>query len=220
MPLMARTGLVLLALLAATTELSSFDQPLDPRSLSEAIDIGQSRFDNERSRFHALYRLRVARAPIDYIEVVTPFRRVALEAEVHTRAGQRLFGQREALAALGTDPSRVDIVVELTFHPLNTFVGVPNYTVVLQPTKEGPALLPQRTDRVPRFGQRLSGTSSLPYPYSANTAAPAGSQPMLGGSLVTAFDGQALEARGSYWVVVSDGRTELARAQLNFAALR
>src|SRR5215470_14962161 len=129
---MARTDVVVVAVLAAfTAAVSAFEPSLDPRSLADAIDLGQSRIDDVRSRFHAEYHIDVMQPPVDYIEVVTPFRRVALDAEAHTRAGERLYGQREALATLGDNPSRVDVVVELTFHPLNNYVGVPAFTVSL-----------------------------------------------------------------------------------------
>jgi len=215
---MARTSLLVIALFAATTGLVSFEQTLDPRSLSDAIDMGQSRVDDQRSRLHALYHTEVARAPVDYIEVVTPFRRVALEAEARTRAGERLFGQRQALATLGTDPSRVDIVIEMTFHPLNTFVGVPTYAVTLQAVVDAPPLLPRQTSHIPRFGARLS--SARPYPYSVATPPQRGSQPLLGGTIVATFDGLALDAQGSYFAVISDSGKELARARVDFAELR
>jgi hypothetical protein len=218
MPLVARTALFVICLFAATTSLVSFERTLDPRSLADAIDLGQSRIDDQRSRFHASYHVEVGRAPIDYIEVVTPFRRVALEAEARTRAGQRLFGQREALATLGTEPSRVDIVVEMTFHPLNNFIGVPDYAVTLRAMTDAPPLLPRQIRGIPRYGPRVSATR--PYPYSVETPIPKGSQPLLGGTIVATFDGLALEAQGSYWAVVSDSDKELARARVDFAKLR
>src|SRR4029453_2200687 len=127
---MARRDVVVVAVLAAfTAAVSAFEPSLDPRSLADAIDLGQSRIDDVRSRFHAAYHIEVMQPPVDYIEVVTPFRRIALDAEARTRAGERVYGQREALATLGDNPARVDVIVELTFHPLNNFVGVPSYTV-------------------------------------------------------------------------------------------
>ena len=44
---------------------------------------------------------------LDYVDVVTPFRRVVLAAEARLRAGERLFGQREALAVLDSAPEAV-----------------------------------------------------------------------------------------------------------------
>jgi hypothetical protein len=216
--LVARTVLFAISLFAATASLVSFERTLDPQRLSDAIDLGQSRIDDLRSRFHASYHVEVSRVPVDYVEIVTPFRRVALEAEARTRAGERLFGQREALAALGTDPSRVDIVVEMTFHPLNNFIGVPDYAVTLRAMVDAPPILPRQIGRIPRYGPRLSATR--PYPYSAGTPVSKGSQPLLGGTIVATFDGLALDAQGAYWAVVSDSDKELARARVDFAKLR
>jgi hypothetical protein len=216
---MARTDVVVVAILAAlTAAVSAFEPALDPRSLSEAIDLGQSRIDDVRSRFHAAYHIDVMQPPVDYIEVVTPFRRIALDAEARTRAGERLYGQREALATLGDNPSRLDIVVELTFHPLNNYVGVPAFTVALM-APGGKAIEPRTIGRVPRFGPRLSNTP-LPYPYVANSAAPQGSQPLLGGSIIATFDGAALEARGTYLTLIRDSGKDVAKATVDLARLR
>jgi hypothetical protein len=216
---MARTDVVVVAILAAlTAAVSAFEPALDPRSLSEAIDLGQSRIDDVRSRFHAAYHIDVMQPPVDYIEVVTPFRRIALDAEARTRAGERLYGQREALATLGDNPSRLDIVVELTFHPLNNYVGVPAFTVALM-APGGKAIEPRTIGRVPRFGPRLSNTP-LPYPYVANSAAPQGSQPLLGGSIIATFDGTALDARGTYLAVIRDSGKDVAKATVDLARLR
>jgi hypothetical protein len=215
---MARTGIVLAALLAFTAVGAAFEPSLDQQSLAEAIALGLSRIDDMRSRFHAAYRLEVIQPPVDYIEVVTPFRRVALDAEAHTRAGERLYGQREALATLGDTPSRVDLVVELTFHPLNNYVGMPDFDVALVPTG-GPALEPRSLKGIPRYGPRVSGTP-LPYAYAAGQSAAQASQPLLGGSVVATFDGTALDARGTYGIVIREGGKDVAKASVNFARLR
>jgi hypothetical protein len=216
---MARTGLFLIALVCASAGLGAVERTLDARSLSEAIDTGQSRIGAARARFHAAYHVVVTQSPVDYIEVVTPFRRVALDAEAHANAGDRLYGQREARAVLGDDPWRVDIVIELTFHPMNNFIGVPDYSVSLLSMPGGERILPGQVSRIPRFGPRLSGMP-LPYPYTVGPPAPNGSQPLLGGSLVATFDGQALDPQGTYPIVVSDAGKELARSRVDFAKLR
>jgi hypothetical protein len=216
---MGRTGIALAALLVAHVSLGAFDQALDPRSLAEAIEIGQSRIDDVRSRFHATYRIDVMQAPVDYIEVVTPFRRIALDAEAHTRAGERLYGQREALATLGDNPSRLDLIAELTFHPLNNYVGVPDFTVSLA-SAAGAVVTPRNLDRIPRFGPRVSGMP-LPYPYSGGTTgAPQGSQPLLGGSLIATFDGAALDPRGAYVMLIRESGKDVAKAPINLGRLR
>jgi hypothetical protein len=217
---MARTDvLAVVTVLAFTAGVRAFEPSLDPHSLVDAIDLGQSRIDDMRSRFHATYHIEVTQPPVDYVEVVTPFRRIALDAEAHTRAGERLYGQREALATLGDNPSRLDLVVELTFHPLNNYVGVPNFTVTLAPLGGGSAIEPRTINRVPRFGPRLSGLP-LPYPYVTGPPTSQGSQPLLGGSVVASFDGTTLDARGTYIVLIRDSGKDVAKATVDFGRLR
>ena len=214
---MGRTGLVLAALLISSAAAGAFEQALDPRSLADAIELGVSRIDDMRSRFHAVYRVEVMQPPVDTIDVVTPFRRIALDAEAHTRAGERLYGQREALAALGDNPSRVDIVVDLTFHPLNNYVGVPEFTVTLL-APGGARIEPAAISRAPRFGPRLS--TGLPYPYLTGGAGPQSGTALTGGLVVAGFDGRALDPNGTYVLLIREGAKDVAKASVNFGRLR
>lgn len=216
---MVRTGIALAALLACGATLGAFEPSLDPRSLTEALDLGQSRIDDVRSRFHAPYHLDVMQPPVDYIEIVTPFRRIALDAEAHTRAGLGLYGQREALATLGDNPSRVDVVTELTFHPLNNYLGVPALTVNLV-ASGGATIAAINTVRTPRFGPRVSGMPLANPAVVAGTVGPQRSQPLLGGSIVATFDGLTLDARGVYVIVVRDDGKDVAKATLDLGRLR
>jgi hypothetical protein len=198
----------------------AYDPSLDPREVSEAVAIGQSRIESARLRFHQPYRLPVNRVPIDHIDVVTPFRRVVLTAEAEVRAGNRLFGQREALAMLSGDGGRVQLFIEMTFHPLNTFVGVPAYVAVLIPAGSASApIAAANIDRIPRYGMRIDG---LP-PGAAAPTAPANPQraePVLGGTVVASFDSGPLSPNGVYDVVVSESGKESARVRLDLARLR
>lgn len=214
---MGRTGLLLASLLALGGAAAAFEPALDPRSLAEAIDLGQSRIDDMRSRFHMAYRVEVMRAPVDTIDVVTPFRRIALDAETRTRAGERLYGQREALGALGDNPARVDVVVELTFHPLNNYVGVPDFTVTLL-APGGARIDPSAISRAPRFGPRLS--SALPYPYLTGGAGPQNGTALTGGLVVASFDGRALDPNGTYVVLIRESGKDVAKASVDLGRLR
>lgn len=207
----------LACLLAAAVITSAFEPTLSPRAIDEAIAIGLTRVDAERARFHRPYRSEVNIAPVDWIDVVTPFRRVMLEAEARTRGGGRLFGQRDAYEALGTTPNRVSIVVELTFHPMNTFVGVPTYEVTLM--RGSASIAPLELERVPRFGPRVSGVP-LPYPWNGGVRLPGVAEPLTGGTLVAQFDGLLLVPDGAYDVTVSEPGRMLARARVNLGAVR
>ena len=205
-------------LLCASASADAVQVTLDRRAIEEAIFMGQSRLDAERNRFHLLYRLTVSRAPVDWIDVITPYHRVVLAAEARARIGDRTFGQREALAALGAAPNQVELLVELTFHPLNTFVGVPGYDVTLIGPQTA-RIRPRHVDRVPRFGPRTDSMApALPVPNS--TSILGGGQPMSGGIMLVQFNAADLDLNGRYDVVVADAGRELARAALDLAKMR
>jgi hypothetical protein len=215
---MGRTGLLLVFLAAPNVLVAAFDATLNPASLSDAILTGQTTSDSTRASFHAPYHFNVGVPPIDDIEVVTPFRRIVLDAESHARAGNRSYGQRLALETLGDDPSRVDIVAELTFHPLNTYLGVPDFVVTLVP-QAGDPIKARTIERLSRFGPKVGG-AVLPYPYTTGTPQTGGKQPLQGGMIVATFDGKALDAKGVYVVMVTGREGEPGKARVDFSKLR
>ncbi len=212
--------LVVIVALLGSTGVRAIELVLSQRALTEAIDIAQTRIDSIRTRFHQPYRVPVGRAPVDYLEVITPFRRIALAAEARARVGDRLFGQREARATLGDAPEQVDVLVELTFHPQNTFVGVPAYQIRLLPANAATRPVePRDISYVPRFGPRMD-SQSQPYPYPIAPPVGPGGQPLTGGTIVVRLDGRAVDPNGTYELFVLDAGKELARARLDFRALR
>src|SRR4051812_35452822 len=126
---MAQTGRCFLAATLLAGAAAAYDGTLDRRAIEEAMSIGNSRVESVRLRFHQPYRLAVGRAPVDYIDVITPFRRVEIESETRARAGTRSLSQGEALSLLAANPEQIDFFVELTLHPMNTYVGLPDYRV-------------------------------------------------------------------------------------------
>ena len=214
---------ILCGVILATGAVSGFERSLDLPLINAATAIGESRVESVRTQYHRPYHLLVARAPIDYIDVVTPFRRIVLIAEDRARIGNRPLGQRETLAAAGDRVNLVEFVIELTFHPLNAYVSVPLYEVELaapQPTTPPrPArILPVQVNRTPRFGARVDGTPPLAPNIPLNV--PGGSEPMLGGTVIAGFDALGLEPAGVYEVVVKDQGKELARVRVNLGSLR
>ena len=203
---------------------NAFDAALDPLAIQEALAIGQSRIVQEHDRFHRAYRVTIGKAPVDWVEVVTPFRRIVLEAEAKAAAGDRRFGQRQAIEIVAASRHQIDIYVELSFHPLNTFVGVPEYEVTLTRTGEAITRAPLAIERIPRFGPRVSGA---PLPVPTGPVVPGGSQPMLGGTVIAHFDAAGLDATSAYDVVIREvaekgtrPASELARARVDLASMR
>ena len=214
---MSVVGRVVPLVVATVVSVAAFDRAPDPRTIEQALSIGLSRIDADRAGFHRPYRLEVNRSPVDWVDIVTPFRRIVLEAEARTRNGARLYGQREAVETLAAAPDRVDAIVELTFHPLNTFIGVPGYDVRLVTGRD--VIAARETERIPRFGPRL-GVSPLPYPWIGSARVPRGGEPLLGGVIVAQFDGRLLAPDGGYDVVIEESGKELARARVELGRLR
>ena len=220
---MHRVVPVLLCVFGAAIGSSAIELALEPRTILEALDIGQTSIERTRTRFHADYRFVVGRAPVDFIEIVSPFRRLVIAAETGARLGRRMFGQRDALKALEPDPERVEVYVDLTFHPLNTYVGVPGYDVMLKAAQPGaPPLVPANIDRIPRFGPRVDGQPVYrPVPYAIPPRAPGGSEPLSGGTVIAQFDGRRLNPKGTYDAIVMDEkRKELASVRVDLLRLR
>ena len=213
-----RTVLAWALIAAWAADLGAFDVTLSPRALQEAIDIGQSPIESVRGAHHQPYRIQVARPPVDYIEVITPFRRITLAAERQRRAGNRLFGQREALAALGTSPQLVTLMVELTFHPQNRYLGVPPYDVRLVARRAAIETVEIASlDRIPRFGPRMPG---LPVAVEGSPSGIGAGQPVLGGSLQVTLDGGRVDPRGVYDLLIVEDRAVVADATIDFGTLR
>jgi hypothetical protein len=203
--------------LLATALPRSAQRTLSLSELDEAIRIGQTRIAADRVRFHVPYRIVVGQAPVDYVDVITPFRRVVLAAEHSAQAGERSFGQRQALQLLTDADGRFDAVIEFTFHPLNTFIGMPTYDVVLM--RGLTRLLPANIDRQSRFGARVEGLPPpIPIPAGQITGAP--SQPILGGSVTARFQGDDIDANGTMELVVGEQGKDLARVKVDLSRLR
>ena len=81
------------------------------------------------------------------------------------------------------------------------------------------ALLLAQALLIPRFGPRMD--SAVPvYPYPNTLPVAPGSQPLTGGMIVARLDGRVLDPNGLYDLVVLERGNELARARVDFRALR
>ena len=207
---------VLLLFIAAALPRAA-QRTLSLSEVEEALRTGQTRIAADRTRFHTAYRVIVGQPPVDYVEVVTPFRRVVLAAEQRAQVGDRSFGQRQALQLLTEADGQFDFAVDVTFHPLNTFVGMPAYDVVLM--KGAARVAPASLDRQPRFGARVEGLPP-PIPIPAGQIPGGGSQPVTGGTVTARFKGQEIDPDRSMDLVVSEGDRELVRVPIDLGRLR
>ncbi len=199
----------------------AYTQRLDNEAIREAIAIGHTAFDGDRRAFHQAYRIVVSRPPLDFVDVITPFRRVELAAEERARQGDHRFGQRQALELLSPSPTQVTLRIEFTFHPLNAYVLAPEYDAVLV-AKGRPGIRPVSQDRIPRFGTRTDDV--LPPSVQSGGIAPlsrgARQPPMLGATLMASFDGETIDPRGVYDLLVTERGKDLGRAVIDLGRLR
>jgi hypothetical protein len=122
------------------------------------------------------------------------------------------------MAMLAEAPAQIDVLVEMSFHPQNTFVGMPLYQAAFL-AADGEVIPPRQIARYPRFGPRPeSSTPALP----AADAMPVlgDGQPILGGTIVAAFDGRLLNVAGRQDLVVLDGTNELTRVAIELGKMR
>lgn len=213
-----RLGLTAFAVLSAGAAAAAVQTPLTPRLVDEGLVLGKSAVERTHTAFHAPYRLTVARPPVDFIEVITPFRRVVLLTEQRVRSGERGFGLRQAMDDPDVQAGELELRVELTFHPLNTYVAVPAYDVALAGAT-GPAVEPRTFSRTPRYGPRFEGPP-LVTPVPAFGTLPGSSQPILGGTVTARFDLGLVNETGVYEVRISEKETEIARVRLDLSRLR
>ena len=213
-----RRHLLLLSLLLLTASLSAAAQrTLTLSEVDEAIRLGQTRIAADRARFHAPYRFIVGQFPVDYVDVITPYRRVVIAAEQSAQIGDRSFGQRQALQLLTEADGQFDLVIEFTFHPLNTYIGMPLYDVIVV---RGPTrLIPASLDRQPRFGARVEGLPP-PLPVPGGQIPGGRAQPILGGTITARFKGEDIALNGSIELIVSEQGKDLARVTMNVGRLR
>ena len=213
-----RAGLtaVLVALVASQATTGAVQTSVDYAAIDEALTLARVSSDTARARFHDAYRLIAARAPVDYVEVVSPFRRIVIAAQQKAAAGDRSFGQRQALDMLRNAGGQIDMYVEMTFNPQNTYIGVPDYEVVL--AGRGNARIgPRSIDRLSRWTPRVDG---LPAAVPAGGGSGPARGPLVGATLIARFDLQSLDPEGSYDLVVSERGDELAAVRLDLSRLR
>ena len=186
----------------------------------EAVDealrfIRSSSSHAEQARFHGPYRVNVATGGIDYLDVVTPFRRIVLAGSIRAAAGDRGFTQQQAIELLRESGERLDLYLELTFNPLNTYVTMPEYAVTM--AAGGRKHSTRDTTVALRWTPRLESLPAVPLPTTPSL--PPGSR-LLGATLVAQFDLTVLEPRATYDVVVMLEKKEAARIKVDLGAMR
>jgi hypothetical protein len=201
---------------AAVPIVAALQTDVGLEAIDDALALIRSGSAEEHARFNAPYRLTIGKEPLDYLEVMTPFRRIVLAGAARMAAGDRGFGQRQAIELLATDGARLDVYAELTFHPLNTYIGVPSYRLTLE-AASGRRLEPVETIRLSRWTARRDGPSPVP-PFNAPSTP--GGAPLLGATIIGRFDLKDVMPTGTYVVVLDLAGKEEGRGTVALATMR
>ncbi len=153
---MLRVAMVTLAVVTALAPRPrAVEANLTTQGVDDAIVFARMAGRGARQEFHDRYARAVGAAPVNRISIVSEYRRVVLRAEEHIRLGDRNYSVRQMTSDLNPWRGLLEVIVELSFHPQNTYVGVPLIDVLLVPL-DSPAtampLIADATDRIPRFG--------------------------------------------------------------------
>ena len=200
------------------------DVNLTAETIGDAIYFSRQASRETRLAFHSGYT-RTPGDAVRRISLVTEYRRVVLRVEEHRRLLTQNYSVREMTAELKPWRGLMEVIVELQFHPQNTYVQVPIVDVLLVPL-DGPSprtpLIANETDRHPRFGMFWDPPPPdapwWPFP-SPNAPILGGAEPMTGGWVHARFDATAF-SRGRYDVVVKDGAKTIGLAEFDLGAIR
>lgn len=202
--------------MAGAIGLAGVQTNVDLLAIDDALTLIRSGSPAELARFNEPYRVKVEKAPVDYLEVVTPLRRIVLAGAAKAAVGDRGFGQRQAIDSLAEGGERLDVYAEMTLSPLNTYIGVPDYVVALI-DRSGKRLEPTAITRLSRWTPRLPGPPPVP-PFQMPTI-PRGS-PLIGATVIAGFDLKTLVPDATYEVVVELEKQELARVSMALGGMR
>ena len=80
-----RAFALVLAIVVSAASTAAIQRDVDLTAVNDALTMGRSGAA-ARTRFHEAYRVMGAAAPIDYLDVVTPFRRIVIAAAARLSA--------------------------------------------------------------------------------------------------------------------------------------
>jgi hypothetical protein len=177
---------------------------LDRAAVERAITIGQSSDAVALDRFYATYRVDIADALLERLDIVTPFRRIVNAAAERARHGDAAWSATQALESAASSRDRISLVLSVRFPPQNVYVTMPAFEIVL-------------------YGRAGTGGASTIEPIevrgtprdAAGVAVSPGS-PIVRGSVEAVFDARRLDPRGVYVVGIRQQGRELRRVEVDF----
>jgi hypothetical protein len=128
---------VLAVLLLARVPVAGVTEVMTEREVAQALNIANGS-DASRALFHAPYRVAIDDPLIEHLEVITEFRRFVLAAEEQLKSGNWMMTRggydtkgRTIKDLLRSRSGQVSIRARLRFHPLNNYVALPAFDILL-----------------------------------------------------------------------------------------
>ena len=107
------------------------------RDIAQALNIANGS-EASRALFHAPYHVAIDDPLIEHLEVITEFRRFVLAAEEQRKSGNWMMARggydtkgRTIKDLLRSRSGQVSIRARLRFHPLNNYVALPAFDILL-----------------------------------------------------------------------------------------
>jgi hypothetical protein len=205
-PVFRRAQMAAFAFLFLPAIAGAVIERLSTADLQRALDLARGS-DAERARFEAQYVFRFDDPTVERLEIITPFRRAELYGEDRLRIGDHLFGPMDAARALRSSEGEVTIRARLRFNPMNVYVTVPDFAIVVgDPAPGGLRVEPIRESRTPEFGAGGEGTKQK-------------TQPILGATVEAVYEAGALEQQ-TWAVGVWLGQQKYAAVPVRFGSLQ
>jgi hypothetical protein len=130
-------SLIASTLLLAQVPVAAITKVLTERDIANALNIANGS-EQTRTLFHAPYIVAVDNPTVEHLEIITEFRRFVLAAEEQLTGGNWMVGRggydpkgRALKDVLRPLTGQVSIRARLRFHPLNNYVTLPPFDILL-----------------------------------------------------------------------------------------
>jgi hypothetical protein len=199
--------LVATTLLFAQASIAAVTEVMTDRDIAQALNLANGS-DATRGLFHAPYYVAVDNPLIEHVEIITEFRRFVLAAEDQLKAGNWMMARggfdpkgrtlRDLLRPLA---GQVSIRARLRFHPLNNYVTLPAFDILLgDPT--------------------LLALNSLRTPHITPASGEPGTRDVINGATIEVFyNAPTIDDRVVPVRLISEGK-ELARVSVDFSRVQ
>jgi hypothetical protein len=124
-------------LILAPAPIAGVTEVMTEQEIAQALSIANGS-EASRALFHAPYRVAIEDPLIEHLEVITEFRRFVLAAEEQLKSGNWTMARggydpkgRTVKDLLRPRSGQVSIRARLRFHPLNNYVTLPAFDILL-----------------------------------------------------------------------------------------